>query len=82
MLTELLTFFHIYVVGCPLFQFMEEVGSLIGMTSTLERQSSKRKVVGWNPDVGNNFSFCNSRFLRVANSSNQPVQMKSTVTYT
>ena len=31
---------------------------------------------------GNNFSFCNSRFLRVANSSNQPIQMKSTVTYT
>ena len=27
-----------------------------------------------------NFSFYNSRFLRVANSSNQPIQMKSTVT--
>ena len=29
-----------------------------------------------------NFSFCNSRFLRVAHSLIQPIRMKSTVTYT
>ena len=48
----------------------------------LERQSSKREVVGSSPAVGKNFSFCNSRFPRIAHSSNQPIQMKSTGTYT
>ena len=39
------------------------------------RQSSKREIVGLNPVVGKNFSFCNPRFLRVAYSSNQQMQM-------
>ena len=50
--------------------------------SRLERQSSILEVVGSNPAVGKNFSFCNSRSLRVADTSNQSIQMKSTVTYT
>ena len=50
--------------------------------SRLERQSSKPEVVGSNPAVDKNFSFCNSRSLRVADTSNQSIQMKSTVTYT
>ena len=50
--------------------------------SRLERQSSKREIMGSSSAVGKNISFCNSRFLRVAHSSNQPIQMKSTVTYT
>ena len=50
--------------------------------SRLERESSKREVVGSSPAVCTNFSFCNFRFLRVAHSSYQPMQMKSTVTYT
>ena len=51
--------------------------------STLQRQSSKREVVGSNPTVGKNLSCCNSRFLCVAtNSSNQTIQMKSIVKYT
>ena len=33
--------------------------------SRLERHSSKPEVVGSNPAVGKNFSFCNSRSLRV-----------------
>ena len=36
--------------------------------SQLERQSSKREVVGSSPTVGKSFSFCNSRFLRVLQS--------------
>ena len=50
--------------------------------SRLDRQPSKREVVGSSPAVGRNFSFCNSRFLRMAHISNQPIQMKSTVTFT
>ena len=50
--------------------------------SRLERHSSKPEVVGSNPAVGKNFSFCNSRSLRVADTSNQSIQMKSTVAYT
>ena len=36
-------------------------------------QSSKREVVGSNPAVGKNFSFCNSRFLRMDYSLNQAI---------
>ena len=43
---------------------------------------SKRDIVGSIPGMGKNVSFCNSGFLRVAHKSNQPIQMKSTVTYT
>ena len=50
--------------------------------SRLERHSSKPEVVGSNPAVGKNFSFCNSRSLHVADTSNQSIQMKSTVAYT
>ena len=50
--------------------------------SRLGRHSSKPEVVGSNPAVDNNFSFCNSRSLRVADTSNQSIQMKSTVAYT
>ena len=50
--------------------------------SRLGRYSSKPEVVGSNPAVGKNFSFCNSRSLRVADTSNQSIQMKSTVAYT
>ena len=50
--------------------------------SRLGRHSSKPEVVGSNPAVGKNFSFCNSRSLRVADTSNQSIQMKSTVAYT
>ena len=50
--------------------------------SRLERHSSKPEVVGSNPTVGKNFSFCNSRSLHVADTSNQSIQMKSTVAYT
>ena len=50
--------------------------------SALKRQSSNWEAVGSNPAVGKNISFCNSRFLRVANTSNQPIEIKSTVTYT
>ena len=46
--------------------------------SRLERNSSKREIVGSNPTVGKRVLDC----FRVANSSNQPIQMKSTVTYT
>ena len=42
----------------------------------------KIKVVGSSSAVCKNFSFWNSRFRRVAHSSNQPIQMKSIVTYT
>ena len=42
--------------------------------SQLERQSSKREVVGLSPTEGKNFSFCDSRFLRVAHSWNQRIQ--------
>ena len=52
------------------------------MLSRLERQYSKREVVGSSLAVDKNFSFCNSGFLRVAHSLNQPIQMKSIVTYT
>ena len=38
--------------------------------SRLERHSSKPEVVGSNPAVGKNFSFCNSRSLHVADTSN------------
>ena len=51
-------------------------------TALSERQSREREIVGSSPAVGKNFSFCNPRSLRVANTSNQPIQMKSTVTYT
>ena len=44
--------------------------------------ASKREIAGSNPAVGNNISFCNSRFFRVAHSLNEQIQMKSTVTYT
>ena len=47
--------------------------------SLLERQSSKREVVGSSPDVGKNFSFCYSRFLRVPQSLTKRLQMKSSV---
>ena len=50
--------------------------------SRLERHSSKPEVVGSNPAVGKNFSFCNSRSLHVADTSNQSIQMKPTVAYT
>ena len=50
--------------------------------SRLGRHSSNPEVVGSNPAVGKNFSFCNSRSLRVADTSNQSIQMKSTVAYT
>ena len=50
--------------------------------SRLERHSSKPEVVGSNPAVGKNFSFWNSRSLHVADTSNQSIQMKSTVAYT
>ena len=51
--------------------------------SRLERQFSKREVVGLSPAVNNIFfSFCYSHFLRMAHSSNQPIQMKSAVIYT
>ena len=50
--------------------------------SQLGRHSSKPEVEGSNPAVGKNFSFCNSRSLRVADTSNQSIQMKSTVAYT
>ena len=43
--------------------------------SRLERHSSKPEVVGSNPAVGKNFSFCNSRSLRVADTSNRSIQM-------
>ena len=49
--------------------------------SRLERQSREREIVGSSPAVGNNFSFCNSRSLRVTDTSNQTIQMKSSVTY-
>ena len=35
------------------------------MASQLERQSSKLEVMGSTPTVSKNFTFCNSRFLRV-----------------
>ena len=50
--------------------------------SRLGRHSSKPEVVGSNPAVGKTFSFCNSRSLHVADTSNQSIQMKSTVAYT
>ena len=50
--------------------------------SRLEHHSSKPEVVGSSPAVGKNFSFCNSRSLHVADTSNQSIQMKSTVAYT
>ena len=51
--------------------------------SRLDRQSSKPVVVGSSPAVDKFFfSFCNSRFHCSAYISNQPIQMKSTVTYT
>ena len=50
--------------------------------SRLERESSKREVVVSSPAVGKKFSFRNSRFLCVAQTSNHPIQMKSTVIYT
>ena len=45
-------------------------------------QSSKREIVGSSSAAGKNFSCCNFPFLRMAHSSNQPIQMKSTVTFT
>ena len=52
-----------------------------GSMAQLECRSGKREVKGW-PAVGKNFSFCNSRFLRVPRDSTQPIQMGSTVIYT
>ena len=38
----------------------------------LDRQSSKREVVGSSPAVGKKFSFCNSCFLCVPHSLTKP----------
>ena len=50
--------------------------------SWFERPTCKREEVGSRPTVGKHFSFCCSRVLRVPFNSNQPIQMKSPVTYT
>ena len=50
--------------------------------SRLERHSKEREIVGSSPAVVKNFSFCNPRSLSVIDTSNQPIQMKSTVTNT
>ena len=52
------------------------------MNCRLECQASKREIVGSSLALDKNFSFFNTRFLRVAHSSYQSIQMKSTVTYT
>ena len=48
----------------------------------LSRLTSKRNVVGPNPIVGKNFSFCNCNLLSVLRSWTEPIHMKLTVTYT
>ena len=50
------------------------------MAHWLERQSSKREIVGSSPAANKNFSFCNSRFLRVPRSLTKPLRMESTYT--
>ena len=50
--------------------------------SLLERQSSKREVVGSSPTVGKNFSCCNSRFqLDSANTNeiNRDIHLANTL---
>ena len=51
-------------------------------SSVVARSLSKREVPGSNLTVGKNFTFCNSRSTRDPHSSNKPMQMKSTMTYT
>ena len=38
---------------------------VVRLRSRLERQSSKQDVVGSSPAVGENFSFCYSRFFNM-----------------
>ena len=52
------------------------------VTQWLTGLTSKREVLGSNPTVDKNFSFCNSRSLRVPHSSTESIQMKSTMTIT
>ena len=42
--------------------------------------SSKREIADSSPSVCKDLSFCNYRFLSLAHSSTQPIQMKLTVT--
>ena len=70
------------IVNSKKIQILYYCLSLQCMIQRLERHSSTPEVVGSNPAVGKNFSFCNSRSLHVADTSNQSIQMKSTVAYT
>ena len=65
--------FYVYNLNCDIKKRYFIIPWHQHLLSTLERQSSKGEVVGSNPAVVKNFSFYNSRFLRIAHSS----QLKS-----